>query len=136
MQRAASTKPYVTDGFASRACATWGIAIGDGRRFRSPDGLDIVNSVSQRIEADVSRPADRIIGWRIKPATKRGTKGREYISGKLLIRASAQGIAIRPVRPGLPWLNACTERCNRIVLQEWPEHYVIESSGAVQGFAA
>ena len=59
----------------------------------------------------------------------------EYISGKLLIWAEKQGIAIQHIQPGRPQQNAYTERCNRTIRHEWLDQYIIETIEEAQNHA-
>jgi len=61
--------------------------------------------------------------------------GPEYISGKLLIWAEKQGIAIQHIQPGQPQQNAYIERYNRTVRHEWLDQYIIETIEEAQDFA-
>lgn len=108
--------------------------LGDGRQFRLLNVQDDCNREGLGIEADFSLPAervirslDRIIEWCGKPGTIRVDNGPEYISGKLLIWAEKQGIALQPIQPGQLQQNAYIERYNRTVLHEWLDQYIVES---------
>ena len=58
--------------------------------------------------------------------------GPDYISEKLMIWASRQGITIQP---GQPQQNACIKRHNRTVRHEWLDQYIIETIDEAQHHA-
>ena len=58
--------------------------------------------------------------------------GPDYISEKLMIWASRQGITIQP---GQPQQNACIKRYNRTVRHEWRNQYIIETIEQAQDHA-
>ncbi len=68
-------------------------------------------------------------------ATIRVDNGPEYISGKLLIWAEKQGIAIQHIQPGQPQQAAYIERYNRTVRHEWFDQHIIESIEEAQDHA-
>lgn len=49
--------------------------------------------------------------------------GPEYVSGKLIAWAQANGIRIEYIQPGKPQQNAYVERFNRTVRYEWLSQY-------------
>ena len=82
--------------------------------------LDDFNREGLGIEVDFSLPAERVIRslkrileWRGKPGTIRVDNGPEYISGKLLIWAGKQGVAIQHIQPGQPQ--------HRAIVRHWSE---------------
>jgi len=98
------------------------------------EGLEIEVDFSLPAER-VTRSLDRIIEWRGKPGTIRVDNGPEYISGKLLIWAEKQGIAIQHIQSGKPQQNAYIERYNRTVRHEWLDQYIIETIEEAQDHA-
>ena len=94
------------------------------------------------IEVGFSLPAERvirslnqIIEWRDKPLAIRADNGPEYISGKLMMWAEKQGLALMHIQPGKPQKNAYIERYNRTVRHEWLDQYIIGSIKEAQEFA-
>lgn len=96
--------------------------LSDQRGIRLLNVIDDYNREGLGIEVDFSLPServirtlDRIIEQRGKPTMIRVDNGPEYVSGKLMAWAKAQGIEISYIQPGKPQqnaliLNALTER--------------------------
>ena len=117
--------------------------LSDGRSFRMLNVLGDFNREGLAIEVDVSLPAlrvaralDRIIEQRGRPKTIRVDNGPEYVSGTLQTWAKKRGIALSYIQPDKPQQNACVERYNRTVRQEWLGQYLFETIDQVREHAA
>ncbi|ALK34880.1 hypothetical protein Bpla01_22040 [Burkholderia plantarii] len=98
----------------------------DGRGIRLLNVTDDFNREALGIEIDVSLPSARVMralepitGRRGKPLAIRCENSPEYLSEAVTQRASRSGIALRDIQPGKPQQNACVERFNRTVRDEW-----------------
>lgn len=114
----------------------------NGRSFRLFNVIDDFNREALGIEVDFSLPSERviralnqIIEWRGKPKAIRCDNGPEYVSGKLIAWAQANGIRIEYIQPGKPQQNAYVERFNRTVRYEWLSQYYWSDLEEVRLFA-
>ncbi len=114
----------------------------NGRSFRLFNVIDDYNREALGIEVDFSLPSERviralnqIIEWRGKPRAIRCDNGPEYVSGKLIAWAQANGIRIEYIQPGKPQQNAYVERFNRTVRYEWLSQYYWADLEEVRLFA-
>jgi putative transposase len=114
----------------------------DMRGFWLLNVVDDFNREGLGIEVDFSLPAtrftrtlDRIIEWRGTPLAIRVDNVLEYISDCLHKWAGARCIAIQRIQPGEPQQNACIERYNRTVRNEWLGQYMFATIKEVQDYA-
>lgn len=70
---------------------------------------------------------ERICEWRGTPKTIRVDNGSEFISTKLELWCSDQGIALDFIRPGKPTENARVERFNGSFRREFFDCYIFHS---------
>jgi putative transposase len=80
----------------------------------------------------VIRSLDKIIEWRGAPKAIRCDNGPEYISAVTRAWAVKRDIRIDFIEPGNPQQNACVERYNRTVRDDWLAHHLFESIDEVQ----
>lgn len=113
--------------------------LSDQRGIRLLNVIDDYNREGLGIEVDFSLPServirtlDRIIEQRGRPMMIRVDNGPEYVSGKLMAWAKAQGIEIAYIQPGKPQQNAYIERFNRTVRYDWLAQELFESLEEVQ----
>ena len=99
----------------------------DGRSFRLFNAIDDLNREGLAIEADVSKPGervartlDRVIERRGKPAAIRCDGGLEYVGEILTTWAKRKGIWLKFMQQGDPQQNAYVELYNRTVRDDWP----------------